>query len=347
MSGPERHPTSTLESSYRSMLRWYPRAWRDDNADAMIGILLDQADGESRTRPTAAERLNLASNGLRARARLVSGFLPEHALERGAALSLGLGTAFSVAYLVLYEWSPWWHDPRPHSPQTFGPFLTPASLIYLLWIAAFIAFLLGLRRSFRVMLAGVLVALAVVPPVSACFGFFWMTRLESYSYGTRVSSEASVSLLPDGATFVFLGMLALVALAGNPRRRADRFTVVIAGIGSVPLFAFMRLSRLAIPVPIWQLGDGVFWADDLRLAIAIGLLGMTAIVLSACGLPSWAAALLFVTTPLAVGLALTVNRFQGIGSGEFFGRYLVADLGAVLTVAAGILLLALRMRRAR
>ena len=41
-----------LETSYRRMLRWYPRQWRSRNEDAVTGVLLDQAEHEARTAPS-------------------------------------------------------------------------------------------------------------------------------------------------------------------------------------------------------------------------------------------------------------------------------------------------------
>ena len=56
------HPTdatreSPLSAEYRWLMRWYPRPWRLANEEAMLGALLDQADGEGRDEVTAAERV--------------------------------------------------------------------------------------------------------------------------------------------------------------------------------------------------------------------------------------------------------------------------------------------------
>lgn len=58
---------SELERQYRKAVSWFPRAWRRENEDALIGLLLDQADGQGRVRVSAADRRNLAWNGLRQR----------------------------------------------------------------------------------------------------------------------------------------------------------------------------------------------------------------------------------------------------------------------------------------
>lgn len=53
-----------LEQEYRAVLRRYPRRWRLQHEDALLGILLDQADAEARTRMTASERRRLVRHGL-------------------------------------------------------------------------------------------------------------------------------------------------------------------------------------------------------------------------------------------------------------------------------------------
>lgn len=45
--------SAELERSYRRALGWYPRNWREKNADVVAGTLLDVADAEHRTRPSA------------------------------------------------------------------------------------------------------------------------------------------------------------------------------------------------------------------------------------------------------------------------------------------------------
>lgn len=56
---------SPLSAEYRRLIRWYPRQWRLANEEAMLGALLDQADGEGRDEVTAAERISIIRGGLR------------------------------------------------------------------------------------------------------------------------------------------------------------------------------------------------------------------------------------------------------------------------------------------
>lgn len=59
---------STLEDRYRRLLRWYPRPWRRQNGEALIGTALDAAEAEARTRPTVAEMREMILHGVAQRA---------------------------------------------------------------------------------------------------------------------------------------------------------------------------------------------------------------------------------------------------------------------------------------
>jgi hypothetical protein len=59
---------STLEARYRRLLQWYPRPWREQNGEVLIGTALDAAEAEGRTRPAAVEILQMALHGIAERA---------------------------------------------------------------------------------------------------------------------------------------------------------------------------------------------------------------------------------------------------------------------------------------
>jgi hypothetical protein len=61
---------SSLTAEYRRLLRWYPKQWRQANEQAMLGALLDQAEGEGREASLRAERTAIAKAGLAQRAGL-------------------------------------------------------------------------------------------------------------------------------------------------------------------------------------------------------------------------------------------------------------------------------------
>ena len=54
-----------LEQGYRRLLAWYPRAFRRDHADEILGVLMAGA-GEAQRRPRPAEAADLLWSGLKA-----------------------------------------------------------------------------------------------------------------------------------------------------------------------------------------------------------------------------------------------------------------------------------------
>lgn len=56
--------TPSTEDRYRSLLRWYPKAWRAENEDVVVGTLLDVADSRGGDRPSARERGSVIAHGL-------------------------------------------------------------------------------------------------------------------------------------------------------------------------------------------------------------------------------------------------------------------------------------------
>jgi hypothetical protein len=102
--------STILERQYRRTLRWYPSSWRSQHEDAVIGTLLDVAEGENRSRPRLGEQLNLAANGMLTRIGL---FLPARVRDGVATVALATGTAFATVYQA--------------GPTTLGPSSTRES----------------------------------------------------------------------------------------------------------------------------------------------------------------------------------------------------------------------------
>ncbi|ROP44401.1 MULTISPECIES: hypothetical protein [unclassified Rathayibacter] len=87
--------STTLERQYRRLLHWYPRTWREEHEEALIGTLLDTADAENRTAPSPTEEWNLAWNGLATHfSRLSPG-------ARTATLTIALGNAAFIGLALL------------------------------------------------------------------------------------------------------------------------------------------------------------------------------------------------------------------------------------------------------
>lgn len=56
---------SNLSQQYRRALRWYPKRWREEHEEALIGVLLDQAEAQGRNRISRTDRRDLIRHGLR------------------------------------------------------------------------------------------------------------------------------------------------------------------------------------------------------------------------------------------------------------------------------------------
>ena len=52
------------DTRFRGLLRWYPRAWRERNGDAMVDTMLEDAGRQGRGSPTASEGFSAAVYGL-------------------------------------------------------------------------------------------------------------------------------------------------------------------------------------------------------------------------------------------------------------------------------------------
>lgn len=56
---------SNLSQQYRRALRWYPKSWREKHEEALIGVLLDQAEAEGREHMSRTARRDILRHGLR------------------------------------------------------------------------------------------------------------------------------------------------------------------------------------------------------------------------------------------------------------------------------------------
>lgn len=48
---------------YRRLLRWYPRSWRARQGEALLGIMLDEAEAVGHSRPTVGQRWSAFLHG--------------------------------------------------------------------------------------------------------------------------------------------------------------------------------------------------------------------------------------------------------------------------------------------
>ncbi len=93
--------TSPNESAFRALLRWYPRRWRERNAEVVLGTMLDDAAARGLQTPDASMRRGAIVHGLGARldrrAAIVAAFLASAVAVAGIPLMfLGVGTAWLI-----------------------------------------------------------------------------------------------------------------------------------------------------------------------------------------------------------------------------------------------------------
>jgi hypothetical protein len=229
---------SDLERIYRDALRWYPKQWRADNENAVVGTLLDQADEQHRDRPARGELLNLRSSGIAARLGVAGRRVPLTVRERAATLTFGLGTAISLAGVLFGGWV-WVYADRNYrevwaaSALLHG--LASGQAIYLIWIAAFVAALFRMRRT-------TVALLTVSVPVS----FVWpLIAISLRSYGH-----------PESVTLGFLDLLAAVSISGAISSQKLPWRIL-----SVSVVGFVALLAGAL----WlRAHSGGYWGNGAR-----------------------------------------------------------------------------------
>jgi len=239
--------SAALEQQYRQVLRWYPKRWRERNADAAIGTLLELAHEDGRSAPANGELRNLRLSGLGARAGIFERAIPAAVRDRVSAIALGTGLAISawgilfsiVSAALLHGGIPgvdfqYWG--RPSDIVTFGPFASLDIILYALWVAAFGAALLGkpwLMRAFLI---------AALPAAVAA----------------RVLSEQlGMTVYPISTQVILLAVFALFGMLGTPRPRA-RWRLWI-GISGAVAIGTLALTMWISQVGLSNLGDSSFY----------------------------------------------------------------------------------------
>lgn len=309
------HPTggsvvtnTRLEQDYDRALGWYPTRWRRTHGPAMLGTLLDVADGERRTRPAHGELAELRWQGLRER---VNAVVPGDVRVLAASIGTGAAAGFALVYLLAVSWVPWGPPAGTAWPDlpAFGPFRNPGVLFAVPILLGALA-ALG-RQRMLAHLAGVLAVLGIVV--------------------ARITVQATENWNgPGTTTLVTVAALVVVANTGAPRdRRAlgTAFGVVTAGLA---LFVGLQLPT-GHPFEATLLTDGSWWGAGVTPAL-LGVVGVLVLV-AVGGLVRGrhtvlAAALAVAWMPWAVAGTITL-------------RYFAAEDGASVLMAVGSTLMAL------
>jgi hypothetical protein len=151
---------SNIEDEYRRLFRWYPKAWRYENEDVVVGSFLESAQDHGQTHPTRDDRRSIMIAGLRQRT-IGTG---DRSLV--ATIALGAGVAFSSIYCSVIGWDP------GHSYTGFvGPFTNPCFIIGILLSIAFILSIRRVTAAARIV-AGLAVAASLVIGILA-WKFGW------------------------------------------------------------------------------------------------------------------------------------------------------------------------------
>jgi hypothetical protein len=223
--------SASLEARYRRLLRWYPRQWRDRNADAIVGILLDQAESKARITPTATEGASLMLGGLRER------FARAQHPSALTIVAHACALAFSVWYLAVIAWAP-----DITYPGTVGSFTNPAVVT-----AALLAIALALAVARQPLLARVFSAAAAL---TAMVIFVLAVALGWLGPGP----------VPT-ALFVGLG------IAGTLQQRARREVVVVPVAVALAALSVLGLHVAAQNHPVIFVAQFWLWA---LLGVAAG-----------------------------------------------------------------------------
>ena len=211
---------SALEARYRAALRWYPPAWREQNADAIVGTMLDQAEAEGRSVPRRGEIRNLAASGA---SRSLEQFAPRAVRDRVALIALALGAAATLLSFLLMEWAPlapretvYFGDGGFYHPgaMQFGPFLSGAVVIYAAWLLALVA-ILARQRIVSVLLLGLTLPYSVL---------LYVSRPEPWA-----------QYQPQAGALVILAGLAVLVISGNARAPLPLSRLIVALIGGLAI----------------------------------------------------------------------------------------------------------------
>ena len=213
--------SAPLERHYRRALSWYPKRWRDTNADVVVGTLLDVAQERGERAPARSDLWSLRLHGIAARFGFVGRILTPAIRDRVSAIALGTGVAIS-GWAIFFELvngrdvGRFANEYGRGVATTFGPFASLAIILYVTWVLAFGAALLGRPWLLRVLLVATIPA-AIVARV--------------------VSEQLGMNLFPSTTTVLLLEAFALLALLGTARRTA-RWRVWI-GISAAVTFGLV------------------------------------------------------------------------------------------------------------
>ena len=299
--------TGVRESRYRRALLFYPKRWRDRNADVVLSTLHDVADAEGRRSPRASELLQLAASGLSTRLALS---LSQSARDALSTIAVATGAVLGLAFAVVQSLP----VPGPLAgPKDVGLFFTPGVVIYAVWVLTFVLAFLGQRRAVKVVLMVCVFTPAVLWVMCHLIGQLW----------ARPSLE----------TQVFFTVLAMVALIGTPRPTWRVGIAMAIGAGTL-IFAF---HLIGVPAKSYM-DEGTFWrliASPYNAGTALALLGVIVLSFVIAGRGAWSKLLLVSFSPwVAAWCVSVVYEFRWNGAAGLIVGLLAGMVSRLLMRAA-------------
>jgi hypothetical protein len=290
---------SALESRYRRAVRAYPAPWRAKHGEELIGVMLDVAAAEGRTKPAIRELAHLVLHGAGARVNRVLSVIPPRRRDRIAAIGTIAGTAVALVLMVLGELGRWLlPNTYTSAGESFGPFTTPAAIIFLLVIGAFLALAAG-RHAMTKVLHGLIIA------ASICL----LVMLGAADPGIPVRR----------LVFAFFTATSLLALLGTPTRTMGLRDTVLFGVPALGVFLTLTsyLHGGGAQKPFY--GDPNSF-NDFALALQGLKLVAIAVLIAIAGrkLRPWAYLLLLPLTARPL-----ISLFAGLGAIPFEAFYIL------------------------
>jgi len=315
---------SDLEARYRDVLRWYPKAWRRRNEDAVLGTLLDRADDEKRQTPAAGELANLRGSAILAHLGPL-GRIPAPVRDRTAALAFSMVGGIAIAALVALAVQkstlpPQWVKLVPAT----GPFLGVGFIYYGVLILALAAGLIGLKWVARG-LALASIAVAVVLRLSPANRF--------------------LDHAPTATTIILVATLTALSFIGNPFRPArGRGWIAVGSASWASFIGFTLWYQHATQGGVagstdWFLGPLAQW-----MGFAFPLVIVLALILWRAKRTPWAAAILIVEVPIIVFAFLGWQNLPTLLNLAAFATAIVATVIGCLLLLRGF---GLRLRITR
>ena len=121
----------------QNLLKFYPKAYREERGEEIVATLQEAAEARV-PRASLGDQISVAQYGLRIRLGLTSETMFGKALDVAAIPGLVMGAFFGIFLLISAELPV--VNSRFFYPH-FGPFLTFAPLIYLMWVLAVVVVL--------------------------------------------------------------------------------------------------------------------------------------------------------------------------------------------------------------